>query len=146
MQEKKKKGRKTGAGVQEMTERRQADGWQHTAIQQRRKTQARSQVEQITAEQDAGGRKEETQRGEKKRGGENRKVAHSKQLTGAVSTVSLQLAVFLVNSDAHLLLVFNLPVSVPPPPCVCLELVSASGSPAASSRGSALIGSFSLQL
>lgn len=62
-----KKGRETGASVQEMTERWQADGWKHTAIQQRRKTQARSQVEQITAEQDAGGKKEEAQRGEKRR-------------------------------------------------------------------------------
>lgn len=67
MQELGKKGRKTGASVQEMTERRQADGWKHTAIQQRRKTQAGSQVEQITVEQDARGRKEETQRGEKRR-------------------------------------------------------------------------------
>lgn len=33
-------------------------------IRQRQKTQARSQVEQITAEQDAGGRHEDTQRKE----------------------------------------------------------------------------------
>lgn len=84
MQEKKKKkSRKAGASVQEMTERRQADGWKHTAIQQRRKNTG-----EITGGTDHGGAGRRWEKGgdpegEEKRGGVNRKVTHSKQQTGS---------------------------------------------------------------